>query len=43
MAVKAIPDGYHSVQAYLTIDGVAGAIESYKKAFGATELFGMKQ
>ena len=43
MAVKAIPDGYHSVQAYLMIDGVVSAIEFYKKAFGATELFCMKQ
>ena len=43
MAVKAIPDGYHSVQAYLMIDGVVSAIEFYKKAFGATELLCMRQ
>lgn len=43
MAVKAIPEGYHSVQAYLMIDGVVKAIEFYKKAFGARELFCMKQ
>ncbi len=43
MAVKAIPEGYHSVQPYLTIDGAVKAIEFYKKAFGAAELFCMKQ
>ena len=41
MAVKAIPDGYHSVTAYLMVDGAAGAIAFYKEAFGATELFRM--
>ena len=39
--VKAIPDGYHSVTPYLICDGAADAIEYYKKAFGATELFRM--
>ncbi|MGC1784005.1 MAG: VOC family protein [Acidobacteriaceae bacterium] len=43
MAVKPIPDGYHSVQPYLMIDGAAKAIEFYKKAFGATERLCMKQ
>jgi PhnB protein len=38
MAVKAIPDGYHSVTPYLIISGATAAIEYYKKAFGATEL-----
>jgi len=38
MAVKAIPDGYHSVTPYLIISGATGAIEYYKKAFGAAEL-----
>src|SRR5882762_7539872 len=38
MAVKAIPDGYHSVTPYLIISGATEAIEYYKKAFGATEL-----
>ncbi len=38
-AVKAIPEGYHSVTPYLIIKGAADAIEFYKKAFGATELF----
>ncbi len=39
MAVKPIPEGYHSVTPYLIIKGAAEAIEFYKKAFGATELF----
>jgi PhnB protein len=39
--VKPIPDGYHSVTPYLIVDGAADAIEYYKKAFGATELFRM--
>jgi len=37
MAVKPIPEGYHSVTPYLIIDGAASAIEFYKKAFGANE------
>jgi len=40
--VKPIPDGYHSVTPYLIIKGAADAIEFYKKAFGATELFRME-
>ena len=39
MAVKPIPEGYHTATPYLIIDGAADAIEFYKKAFGATELF----
>ena len=39
--VKPIPDGYHSVTPYLIVKGAAEAIEFYKKAFGATELFRM--
>jgi PhnB protein len=39
--VKPIPDGYHSVTPYLSINGAAEAIEFYKNAFGATELFRM--
>ena len=41
MAVKTIPDGYHSVTPYLIISGAAEAIDYYKKAFGATELLRM--
>jgi PhnB protein len=37
MAVKPIPDGYHSLTPYLVIDGAAEAIEFYKRAFGARE------
>ncbi|HWF67315.1 MAG TPA: VOC family protein [Acidobacteriaceae bacterium] len=37
MPVKPIPDGYHSVQPYLILNGAAKALEFYKKAFGATE------
>ena len=38
MAVKPIPDGYHSVTPYLIVKGAADAIDVYKKAFGAKEL-----
>jgi len=41
MAVKPIPDGYHTVTPYLIVQGAADAIEFYKKAFDATELFRM--
>src|SRR4051794_29460780 len=41
--VNPIPDGYHSVTPYLIMNGAADAIEFYKKAFGATELFRMAQ
>jgi PhnB protein len=41
MAVKAIPDGYHSVTPYLMVEGAAKAIAFYKEAFGATELLRM--
>jgi PhnB protein len=39
--VKAVPDGYHTVTPYLTVRGAASAIDFYKRAFGATELFRM--
>ncbi len=39
MAIKHKPDDYHSVTPYLSIKGAAEAIEFYKRAFGATELF----
>ena len=41
MSVKPIPDGYSSVTPYLIINGATKAIEFYKKAFGAIELFRM--
>ena len=40
--VKPIPDGYHSVTPYLIINGATKALDFYKKAFGATELFRME-
>jgi len=42
MPVKPIPDGYHTATPYLVINGAAAAIEFYKKAFGATEMFRME-
>src|SRR5437868_5028240 len=41
MAVKPIPEGYHTATPYLIVKGAAAAIDFYKKAFGATELFRM--
>lgn len=38
MAVKAIPDGYHTATPYLIVQNATAAIEFYKRAFGATEL-----
>ncbi len=39
--VKAIPDGYHTATPYLTIRNAAAALDFYKKAFGADEMFRM--
>lgn len=36
--VKKIPAGYHSVTPYLVVSDAAGAIDFYKRAFGASEL-----
>ncbi len=41
MAVKPIPEGYHSVTPYLIVKGAAAAIEYYQQAFGAIELLRM--
>lgn len=41
--VNPIPDGYHSLTPYLYLKGAADAIEFYKRAFGATELFRMNR
>jgi PhnB protein len=38
MAVRSIPEGYHSVTPYLIVTGAASAIEFYKHAFGAKEV-----
>lgn len=40
--VKPIPEGYHSLTPYLVVDGGAQALDYYKRAFGATELFRME-
>jgi PhnB protein len=37
MAVKPIPDGYHTATPYLIVRGAAKAIDFYQQAFGATE------
>jgi PhnB protein len=37
MAVKRVPEGYHTVSPYLIVSGAARAIDFYKRAFGATE------
>jgi PhnB protein len=37
MAVKAIPDGYHSITPYLIVKGADRAIDFYKKVFGAAQ------
>jgi len=42
MAVKPIPDGYSTVTPYLTIDDPAPVIDFLKKAFGAQEIFAMR-
>jgi len=35
--VKAIPEGWHSLTAYISVKGALEAIEFYKNAFGAKE------
>ncbi|HLM37934.1 MAG TPA: VOC family protein [Gaiellaceae bacterium] len=37
MAVNPIPEGYHSLNAYLAVDDAAAAIEYYTEVFGAKE------
>ena len=39
MTIQPKPDGYHSVTPYLSIKGAAGAIDFYKRAFNASEIF----
>lgn len=39
MAVNPVPEGYHTVNAYLIVDDAARAIDFYTAAFGAKELF----
>lgn len=42
MPVSPIPEGYHSVTPYLILKDAAAAIEFYKKALGAVELYRME-
>jgi PhnB protein len=37
MAVKPIPEGYHTLSPYLAVEDANQAIDYYKKAFGAKE------
>jgi PhnB protein len=37
--VKAVPAGYHTITPYFSVQGGAAAIEFYKKAFGAEEIY----
>lgn len=41
--VKPIPDGYHTITPYLSVNGATAAIEFYKKAFGAREVLKLAQ
>jgi PhnB protein len=38
MAVKSVPDGYHTVTPYLVVRDVAGLIDFLERAFGAREI-----
>jgi PhnB protein len=37
--VKPVPEGYHTITPYLSVRGGEKAIEFYRKAFGAEELY----
>ena len=39
MSVKPIPEGYHTTTPYLIVRNGIQALEFYKKAFGATEVY----
>jgi PhnB protein len=41
VTVKPVPEGYHAVTPYLIIRGANQAIDFYKQAFGAVEVFRM--
>lgn len=41
--VKPVPDGYHTITPYLSVNGATAAIEFYKKAFGAREVLKLAQ
>lgn len=40
-AKRYIPEGYHTVTPYLIVRGAASALDFYRRAFNATELFRM--
>ncbi len=42
MAVKPIPEGYHTVTPYLTLEHPEAAMDFLKKAFDAQETFAMR-
>ena len=42
MALKPVPEGYHTVTPYLTASDAAGLLDFLKKAFGATEHYVMR-
>jgi PhnB protein len=37
--VRAVPAGYHTITPYFSVQGAAAAIDFYKQAFGAEELY----
>ena len=39
MTVKTQPEGIHTVTPYLSVRGAAAAIDFYRRAFGAEEVF----
>ncbi len=43
MAVRPIPDGFHTVTPYLVIDGASDLIEFMKKGFGGEEIHRSKR
>ena len=42
MAVKPVPEGYHTVTPYITVDNAGEVMDFLKKAFGAQETFAMR-
>ena len=40
--VNPVPDGHHTLTPYLICDGAAAALDFYKRAFGAEEVFRME-
>jgi PhnB protein len=41
--VNPVPDGYSAVTPYLIVGGAAGALEFYRRAFGAVETYRLEQ